>query len=279
MKLKTAVAGQFYPREKIQLEKVLETFRTQSQPAPLPGEPVGMLLPHAGYPYSGAVASLGYLSLLSRGIETVVVAGPSHYVSFGGISIFAGEAVQTPLGDLPVDQEACRILMDEDEHFAEFPQAFTREHSVEVHFPLIRHFLPGAKVVPLVLGQGSEETAVPLVKGLKALRKVKPFLFVASSDLSHFPDYDTANKADRQFLEALLSGDEKKVRQADEKIMSSGLRDYHCTHCGREPVSALLKWARQENAEKIQTLAYRNSGDVTGDLSRVVGYSCVAFCK
>ncbi len=279
MKLKPAVAGQFYPGVKKELEGVLETFRSQAAPAPLPGEPVGLLLPHAGYPYSGAVAALGYLSLAPFDIETVVVAGPSHYVSFNGISIFAGEAALTPLGELQVDQEACRILLDSDRHFAEFKPAFSREHSVEVHFPLIQSFLPGAKVVPLVLGQGLEDTAEPLVQALGALRKKKPFLFVASSDLSHFPDYDTANKADRQFLKALLSGDEKKVQQTDEKIMSSGLRNYHCTHCGREPVAALLKWAREVNAGNIRELLYRNSGDVTGDRSRVVGYSAVAFCK
>src|SRR5579862_9330242 len=106
MKLQPVVAGSFYPRKPGELERSLDSFN-QEKAQPLGGETVGLLLPHAGYPYSGAVAALGYRSLPAP-VETVVLAGPSHYVPFKGISIFAGESVITPLGEVSVDQETCR---------------------------------------------------------------------------------------------------------------------------------------------------------------------------
>jgi hypothetical protein len=97
--------------------------------------------------------------------------------------------------------------------------------------------------------------------------------------LSHYPDYDTARKADHQFLEALLSGDEKKIDRTDREIMGRGYTEYHCTHCGKEPVQTLVAWAQERDAKKRVLLEYRNSGDVTGDRERVVGYAAAAFCR
>ncbi len=277
MKLQPVVAGQFYPVNRKELQVTLKSFEKETA-SRLEGEPLAFLLPHAGYMYSGGVAALGYRAL-EEPVETVIVAGPSHYVSFRGVSVFAGESAVTPLGEVPVDQEDTRFLMDFDPQIAEIPPAFAREHSVEVHLPMIQTFLPKAKVVLLVMGQGVEQAVKPLTGALLALSKKKKFIFVASSDLSHYPDYETAVKADHELLSALLTGDEKKVNQTDGRIMDRGYPDYHCTHCGREPVSTLLRFAHGMRADKIKLLGYRNSGDVTGDHSRVVGYSAMAFCR
>lgn len=277
MKLQPVVAGAFYPGSRKELKAALESFGQEEVPK-LEGDPAAFLLPHAGYLYSGAVAALGYRAL-STPVDTVIVAGPSHYIPFRGVSVFAGDSAVTPLGEVAVDVEAAEFLMKSDSHIAEVMPAFAREHSVEVHLPMIQAYLPKAKVVPVVMGQGVKEAVEPLAEGLLALAKKKKFLFVASSDLSHYPDYETAVKADRQFLDALLTGDEKKVDGTDEKIMSRGYPDYHCTHCGREPVSTLLRFAKGMGAGKTQLLKYRNSGDVTRDHSRVVGYGAVAFSK
>jgi AmmeMemoRadiSam system protein B len=277
MKLQPVVAGHFYPGNKKELEAALKSFEAEKAPL-LAGEPVAFLLPHAGYDYSGVVAALGYRAI-PQPVGTVIVAGPSHYVPFRGVSVFAGESMVTPLGEVPVDREAAQFLMDFDSHIAEIPPAFAREHSVEVHLPMIQTYLPQAKVVPLVMGQGVEAAVKPLTEALLALSKKKKFLFIASSDLSHYPRYETAVKADRELLGALLTGDERKVEQMDKQIMGRGYSDYHCTHCGKEPLSTLLKYARAMKADRIQLLDYRNSGDVTGDHSRVVGYSAMVFCR
>jgi len=278
MKLQPAVAGSFYPGDRKKLQAVLDTFEADNRVALPKGEAVGLLLPHAGYAYSGAVAALGYRSLTAS-VGTVLLLGPSHFMPFKGVSIFAGDSVVTPLGEIQVDREACELLMESDDHIAEIPPAFAREHSVEVHFPLVYRFLPGAKVVPMVMGQGMEQSVKPLRLALQALWKKKKFLLVASSDLSHYPEYDTAKKADGEFLAALLSGDGSEVEAVDEKIMARGYPDYYCTHCGKEPLAALLNFTRDIGADKTKLLAYRNSGDVMGDHSRVVGYAAVAFCK
>jgi MEMO1 family protein len=277
MKLQPVVAGQFYPGNPKELRKILDSFQKEGASPVLEGEPLGILLPHAGYVYSGAVAALGYRAL-PPSIETVVLAGPSHYLSFKGVSLFAGESVMTPLGDLEVDQEACRFLMEFDSHIAEIPAAFAREHSVEVHFPMVQAYLPKARIVPIVMGQGDAQAIQPLSEALLALWRKKKFLLIASSDLSHYPDYPTAKRADQQFLGALLTGDERQVHKVDEKIMGQKYPDYYCTHCGKEPLSTLLRFANGVGVGKIKLLAYRNSGDVTGDHSRVVGYGAVAFC-
>ncbi|HTC19541.1 MAG TPA: AmmeMemoRadiSam system protein B, partial [bacterium] len=193
MKLQPVVAGHFYPGNKKELQASLKSFEAEAAPA-IEGEPVAFLLPHAGYAYSGAVAALGYRVLPDR-VGTVIVAGPSHYVRFRGVSVFGGEAVVTPLGEVPVDQEAARFLMDFDSRIAEIPPAFAREHSVEVHLPMIQAYLPKAQVVPLVMGQGVEQAVKPLAEALLALSKKKKFIFIASSDLSHYPDYRTAVEA------------------------------------------------------------------------------------
>lgn len=277
MKLQPVVAGSFYPGDPKKLQTMIGSFEHE-KPRVFDGNPEALLLPHAGYDYSGAVAALGYRSLPSP-VRTVILVGPSHFLPFKGVSLFAGETVVTPLGEIAVDQEACRFLMDFDSHIAEVPPAFAREHSVEVHFPLVHHYLRGAQVVPIIMGQGEEQAVRPLARALLALREKRPFLLVASSDLSHYPSYDIAKKADGEFLEALLTGNEREVEEMDGKIMDRGYPEYYCTHCGREPVAVLLKYVQGVKARNARLLEYRNSGDVSGDRSRVVGYAAVAFSK
>lgn len=277
MKLRSVVAGQFYPDNRQELLRQFKDFEKINSIA-LNHSVEALLLPHAGYVYSGSIAALGYRSL-SQAPSTVIVIGPSHYVPFKGVSLYSGDAVETPFGDLAVDRKAQDFLMNFEDHIADIPPAFAKEHSVEVHFPMIKHYFPAAQVVPIVMGQGVESSVRPLTEALLELRKQKAFLLVASSDLSHYPTYETAVKADKVFLEALLSGHEVKVNETDKKIMAKKYPNYYCTHCGREPVSTLLRYTQAIGAQEVQLLAYQNSGDVTGDRSRVVGYSAVAFSK
>ena len=277
MKLKSVVAGQFYPNKPQELLREFKGFdKTGSNVLDRPVE--AMLLPHAGYVYSGSIAALGYRSL-SQKPQTVIVIGPSHFLAFKGASLYSGDAVETPLGDLAVDRQARDFLINFDGHIADIPPAFAKEHSVEVHFPMIKYYFPDVQVVPIVMGQGVESSVRPLVEGLRELRKKMSFLLVASSDLSHYPPYDIAVKADKAFLEALLSGQETEVSEADKKIMAKKYPNYYCTHCGKEPVLTLLRYTQAIEAQEVRLLAYQNSGDVTGDHSRVVGYSAVAFSK
>jgi len=278
MKLQPAVAGTFYPSQPKQLTKIMEGWEKAVHPVEVPGLVMGLMLPHAGYAYSGSVAALGYMSAGDK-YDTVVVVGPSHYVPFQGASLFAGEAVHTPLGDVPVDQEACRFMMESHESLRELPAAWEREHSVEVHFPLLKRFMPKAKVIPIVTGHCVGRYSEALAGTLGALRKRRNLLFIASTDLCHYPDYATAVEKDQEFLKAILTGDPETVDKADDKILASGHGHLQCTHCGHEPLQALLAYAQGQGAGNIRLLKYLNSGDVTGEKDRVVGYAAVAFCK
>jgi AmmeMemoRadiSam system protein B len=277
MKLLPVAAGTFYPADAKSLTKMLDAF-AETPAADLPGKPAGFLLPHAGYVYSGVVAAMGYHSV-RKAPATVAVVGPSHSVPFEGTAVFKGEAVKTPLGDLSVDQAAAEELLASHESLVEFPPAYEREHSVEVHFPLIKRFLPSSSVVPLVAGQGGVKAAAALASALAQLAKGRDLLVVASSDLCHYPTYDVAVEADGEFLKAVLTGEKDEVQGMDRKLMSKGYEEFHCTHCGHEPLLALLQYAKLVEAGKRKLLMYRNSGDVTGDKSQVVGYAAVAFCK
>jgi len=277
MKLKTNASGTFYPKNPKALREMLDSFASGPVPT-LPGRPAGLLLPHAGYAYSGEVAVLGYRSL-TKPPATVAVIGPSHSVAFAGTAIFSDEAVETPLGDILVDVEAARWLLEAHPGLRVHPPAFAREHSVEVHFPLIRHFLPGTQVIPLVTGQGGAKVADPLARALAKVAATRDLLVVASSDLCHYPAYDVAVQADREFLEAILTGDEDAVEKTDRALMEKGWEEFHCTHCGHEPLLALMGFAKLMGAAKRKMLMYRNSGDTTGERDRVVGYAAVAFCK
>jgi AmmeMemoRadiSam system protein B len=275
MKLEPVVAGTFYPAKESELLKLIRSF--EKEPAKtLSGSVEALMLPHAGYVYSGEVAAVGYRAL-SEKPSTIIVVGPSHYIPFKGVSVFSGDSLGTPLGDISVDAEARDLLLDFSPHLADMPPAFAKEHSVEVHLPMIRYFFPDAQVVPIVMGQGEAQAVSPLAKALTALRKRKSFLLVASSDLSHYPDHATAVRADHRFLEALLTGDEKEVERTDKMILAQRYPEYYCTHCGKEPVSVLMRFAKARGAKGIELLSYRNTGNVTGDHSRVVGYSAVAF--
>ncbi|HXL72266.1 MAG TPA: AmmeMemoRadiSam system protein B, partial [bacterium] len=140
MKLKSVVAGQFYPNKPQELLREFKGFdKTGSNVLDRPVE--AMLLPHAGYVYSGSIAALGYCSL-SQKPQTVIVIGPSHFLAFKGASLYSGDAVETPLGDLAVDRQARDFLINFDGHIADIPPAFAKEHSVEVHFPMIKYYFP-----------------------------------------------------------------------------------------------------------------------------------------
>lgn len=276
-KLRPAVCGLFYPSSRRELESLFARWEAGEPPPGPPGDPFGALLPHAGYVYSGEVAALGWrcLARAPRRPPTVVVVGPSHYVPFEGAAVFAGDAAETPLGDLPLDREAAEFLLREGGG-VEFPEAYRREHSVEVHLPLLRRYLPDVKAVPVVTGQGGADD---LRRALRRLGERRPFWLVASSDLAHYPCAEVAEDCDRRLLEAVLSGSAEAVAARDLELLAEGHREYHCSHCGPVPLALLLEAAEEAGAHHRALLAYRHSGHVTGDRGRVVGYAAVVFCR
>lgn len=262
-----AVAGQFYPGAKAELDATVRNFLDhaeagQDSPAVPPAVPKAIIAPHAGYVYSGAVAAAAYalLTPAAATIKRVVLLGPCHRVSVQGLALSGARAFRTPLGDIPVDKDAARQILD-------FPgvQVFDAthelEHSLEVHLPFLQIVLDDFTLVPLVVGQATPGDVADV---LDALWGGPETLIVISTDLSHYLDYDAARSLDAdtcRAIEALDAG----------AISSDGA-------CGRFPVGGLLEAAKRKGLV-VATLELCNSGDTAGPKDRVVGYGSWAFTQ
>ena len=254
-----AVAGLFYPDRPAQLRATLEDLLATESAADGP-VPKALIAPHAGYIYSGPIAARAYACLRPARaiIKRVVLLGPSHRVPLRGLAYSQSDAFQTPLGLIPVDQEALAALHDLPQ-VQRLDAAHAQEHSLEVQLPFLQQVLDDFKLVPLVVGDASAEQVCEVLERLWGGPET---LLVISSDLSHYHDYRSAQRLDRatcQAIEALRGQD-----IADEQA------------CGRIPIKGLLLAARQRTM-RVETLDLRNSGDTAGPRDQVVGYGAWAL--
>ena len=250
---KPAVAGSFYPAEPKALHaQVTALLRAAAVGAPVPK---AIIAPHAGYIYSGPIAASVYARVASaRGtIRRVVLLGPSHRVAFHGLAAPSVDYLETPLGRIAVDRSAWQQLADMPQ-FTIDDSPHAREHSLEVQLPFMQEALGEVAVVPLAVGDASPPEVGEVIERLWGGPET---LIVISSDLSHYYDYDTAQRLDRETSSAI-----EALRYED--------LDYESA-CGRVPVSGLLYVARKRGL-KVSTVDLRNSGDTAGDRARVVGY-------
>jgi AmmeMemoRadiSam system protein B len=253
-----AVAGSFYPSDPDRLRAMLGGFLDDArtdQPAPK-----AMIVPHAGYIYSGPIAASGYARLLnSPGTYTrVVLLGPAHRVAFSGLAVTDATAFATPLGEIPVDQAAISRLADLPQvHILDEAQRF--EHSLEVHLPFLQVTLGNFSLVPLVVG---DATAEEVCEVLEQEAAVPGTLLVISSDLSHYHDYATATRLDNDTSRHI------------EVLDHTGIGYGHA--CGRNPICGMLLYARR-HALTAETIDLRNSGDTAGPRDQVVGYGTYVF--
>ena len=253
MNRQPAVAGTFYPANSKQLHQILNQYLEDAKTAAK--VPKAIIVPHAGYIYSGPVAASAYARLQQAKdrITRVVIIGPSHRVAFRGLAVSRANNFTTPLGDIPVDQGAVEMIVQLP--FVEYiEQAHTFEHSLEVHLPFLQETLADFKIVPIVAGDASPEQVAQVIDALWGGDET---LIVISSDLSHYHDYATAKKLDKLTSE--------RIEKQQYELLASE------SACGKVPVSGLLKLAREKSLS-IKTIDLRNSGDTAGDKSRVVGY-------
>jgi len=267
-----AVAGKFYPGEKITLDQEVAMVLEESREIDLPGEVIGMVVPHAGYMFSGGVAARAYRQIFDSNIEIVVVIAPSHCEYFTEISIFDGDGYSTPLGTIPVDKNLAQELVKRSPQiiFSDKGHRF-EEHALEVQLPFLQKIFDDFRFVPIVMGEHSHDNIVSLANALAEVLKNKKALIVASTDLSHFYDDEKANSLDQVVVDNIDTFDEEKLFQ--------DLQSGACEMCGGGPAIAAMKASRLLGATKSQVLLYRNSGDLSGDRSEVVGYVSAVFLK
>lgn len=267
---KAGVAGSFYSDNKETLERDVAVFLENSHPVEIVTKIYGLIAPHAGYMYSGGVAARAYRQIVDRDFDLVVIVSPSHKIYFEEISVYNGSAYQTPLGDVPVDQEMAyklaslnpKIILSDLGHDID-------EHALEVQLPFLQQIFYDFKLVPIVMGNQDQANVDILAEALAKLLKDKKALIVASSDLSHFHSYDKAKLLDDVVIEDIKNYDYKKLAQ--------DLQNGVCEMCGGGPAMVAMKACEKLGANKSKVLLYRNSGDVTGDRDQVVGYVSAMF--
>lgn len=255
-----AVAGRFYPADPDELRATVDALLAEA-PAPPPDAPVprAVIVPHAGYVYSGSTAALAY-ARVARGrgtIRRVVVVGPTHRVPVRGVALPGADAFRTPLGEVPVPHAWAQERLADVLAACVVPETHRHEHSVEVQLPFLQRVLDDVDVVPLLAGDAFGEEVADVLEALWEPQT----LVVISSDLSHYRPYDEARRID--------AGTIAQITALDAPLD-------HLQACGATPVNGLLVAARRRGLRPT-LLGACSSGDTAGDRSRVVGYCAFAF--
>lgn len=279
------VAGQFYPADSTELERTVERFLEEAPQIPLEGEVVALLAPHAGYSYSGSVEGYSYRTLRGSSLNTVIILGAAHYFPTEEAALFDGEAYETPLGQVKVDQELIRELLKATPLFVVNKKAHQREHSVETQIPFLQKTLDSFQVVPIVIGISQLSTYRQIGEAMARViqqqeTRGKKVLIVASSDLSHYPNDEDARAVDSSTLQALLTMNPQSFSQVNAQWMGKGIRNLACTYCGEGALTTVMIAAKALGADRARLLRYANSSDVPfGEKGRVVGYASVVFLR
>lgn len=254
-----SVNGQFYPNEKEEIEKYIAHFNRVLEENALHVDfsARAIIVPHAGYIYSGFSANIAYKALANSGLKRFVVFGPSHQVAFHGSSLCMFDSYATPLGALGAAKELAHTLQEK----FNLPCApVHKEHSTETQFPFVKHYMPDATIVEVVY---SDESAYNIAQMIKEALSYEDTGIIISTDLSHFHTLKKANFLDENCIEA--------IDNLDIKLLSEA-----CEACGKIGVEAMIRAAKELPLES-QLLDYRTSADVTQDESSVVGYLSAAF--
>jgi AmmeMemoRadiSam system protein B/AmmeMemoRadiSam system protein A len=276
-----AVAGAFYPEDTEELTTMVDSFLEAV--VDTDGEPIALIVPHAGYVYSGWVAAYAFKELQGATYDTIVIIGPNHYhTTFQDISVYAEGAFLTPLGYIPTDEETAQALIDADERIVFDPNVHSPEHSIELELPFLQRIYQDFEIVPVLMGQPTQENVESLTEALVQVLSGRKALVIASSDMSHYPTYEDAIHVDGKTLAAVETMDTQTVLTTLGDNMSGGVPNLGTCLCGEGPVLTAMEVASRLGANQVTILKYANSGDspfVPVDKSRVVGYGAVMFWR
>jgi AmmeMemoRadiSam system protein B len=259
---KPVVAGQFYPQTDVSLRKMIKgliDIKSEKQNAK------GVILPHAGYIYSGSVAGLTLSKVDIK--KTVIILGTNHTGAGKTFSIMTKGTWQTPLGDVKIDVELAESILKEGSLIEEDTLAHLSEHSIEVQLPFLQYLREEIKIVPIVISVGGireyQQIAMDITNGFKKVGRSA--LFIASTDMTHYESKEHAEQKDRLCIDAILSLDEEKLFNI--------VGENNISMCGVAPTCVLLKVCKNLDAKKAGLVKYQTSGDISGDYSSVVGYA------
>lgn len=271
-----AVSGIFYPKNPNELREDIESlFRDPNfGPGNLPpsgnNEKIyGMVSPHAGYMYSGAVAAHGYYDLSSSKFESALILGPNHYGLGSEVALMDKGSWETPLGKVEIDSEVAQSIHQNCDIISIDESAHSRDHCIEVQLPLLQYIKGQFKIVPIILINQGKNTCKKLGTDIYESIKDRNLIPIASSDLTHYEANNLAYEKDKLLISAILSLDIEKFY--------SVLISFNVTACGYGAIATVMEISKRMGATKGKLLKYATSGDIAGDNKSVVGYSSILF--
>ena len=271
----SAVSGSFYSSDKKELSQQVTELLSGAKSSSLVDTHT-LIVPHAGYVFSASTAAIAYKTLQKK-YKTIFLIGSSHHVALKGASIYTKGEYQTPLGDIKMNQEIISFLM-KNPLFEYAKDAHTKEHTLEVQLPFLQTiYKDDLNIVPIIIGTTEIQTIKELAKILKPYFENRDNLFIISTDLSHFPNYEDANKVDKRTLNAIVKNSPKEfLHTLKENASTQGVAT---SACGWSSLLTLLQMT-QEADYRYELLEYKNSGDTEyGDKKRVVGYGALRVYK
>jgi AmmeMemoRadiSam system protein B len=278
-----AVAGYFYPKDREALRETVDSYLEKVSQTKVSGNILGIMSPHAGYIFSGHVAAYAYREIKGTVYDTVIIIGPSHHVYLRGASVGNWDAYETPLGRVPVNREIADALLERKGPFCFLERAHTKEHSIETQLPFLQRTLRGFDIVPIVMGLPSIMACKEISKALARIAGDRRILFVASSDMSHYPEYGDAHEVDGETLSLIEKFDPDLLFNSEETRLSKGIPNLSTTLCGLSAVVTVMMTVKELGGNAAKVLYYANSGDVAIDghkeKRRVVGYGAAALYK
>ncbi len=267
----TAVAGSFYPKEPEKLEEEMRRFLKDIKKES--GKARIIISPHAGTVYSGKTAAIAFKQIEDEYIKNFIVIGVSHENSIRHAAVISTGEWETPLGNLKINKELAEKFIDGN-YIKEDELPHKKEHSIELEGIFIKYLHPDAEIVPILLGQASQELINNLAYKLAAQVNDETAIII-STDLSHYPNNENALVADKRTTDAIIAGDINQLNTAVEK--NKEFLNLSTSACGLFPIKVALRMAEILNIDDIRLLDYSNSSDSSGDKSRVVGYSAIGF--
>lgn len=273
-----AVAGRFYPGNATELSRMADHYISSAATVPVEGTPVAFIVPHAGYIFSGPVAGYVYTLLKNKDIKTVVIIGLSHRYPLKGASIITEGSFRTPLGLVPINEALCKKLMEESSLIEHIPEAHTMEHSIEVQLPFLQRIFKHFSIVPILIGNPSLSVCREIGQAIADTIRNKNIIILASTDMSHYPEYSEAVRVDQEAIKALKTMDPLTLQSKINLLMSKNIPNLSCVFCGEGAVYAAMYASKALGAQKATILKYANSGDTAaGNKDSVVGYLAAVF--
>lgn len=274
-----AVAGSFYPADANELKREVLGFLASSKKICKDGTVRAIIVPHAGYIFSGPTAGAGFKYIPEdAGYDNIFLIGTSHHFAFDGAAVYTSGDFLTPLGRVEVNKEIGKKLKENCSYFITRDDVHNPEHSLEVQLPFIQcHFKREIPIVPILIGTGNTMILKTIADALQPYFNEKN-LFIISSDFSHYPSYEDACRIDKITMEAIIKGDPDNFLRTIRSLESEGTKGLATAMCGWSSGLVLLYLAGNEKGLSYKHIDYSNSGDSkAGDKTSVVGYNAIAL--